>query len=261
MDSKTYRELYSKLGTLDDAKHLAENMGINDEVLLAILSLKLVRNTRRRFHELEGNIEELKDEWSNGRSFIELSRELDFPPVLMASLILQAGGMSRKGVWNLLKGHDNVPDERINRELKEAVKEDFLYSPWAHELQRRRAEAGERILEEWLLSMNADFIREKDAGNNRITPDFLLKEKLSIDGRRISWVESKASFGDRVEHIRYMKKQLTPYLLELGEGMVVYWCGCLDSLGQLEPRILIKDYEFFPEQKDMIKELFRLSRW
>ena len=261
MDSTTYQELYSKLGTLDDARHIAEKRGINDEVLLAILSLKLVRNTRRKFHELEENVDALKDKWANGRSFMELSRELDFPPVLTASLILQARGMRRKDVRNLLKGQGNVSDGRIVRELKEAVKEDFLYSPWAHKLQRRRAEAGEKILEEWLLKMNADFIREKDAGNNKITPDFLLMEKLSIDGRKISWVESKANFGDRVEHIRYMRKQLTPYLLELGDGMVVYWCGYLDSLGQLEPQILIKDYKFFPEQKDMIKELFRLSRW
>jgi len=112
-----------------------------------------------------------------------------------------------------------------------------------------------------LLKMNADFIREKDAGNNRITPDFLLMEKLSIDGRRISWVESKAVFGDSDEHARYMKKQFAPYLHELGEGMVVYWYGCLDSLGRGEHRILIKDYKFFPEQEDRIQELFRLSRW
>lgn len=257
MDSATYRRLYSKLKTPEDVKSLAERTGVPDEVLLAIRNQKIVRNTRKKFHVLKVRAGNLGEQWSGGKSFMELSRELDFPPVLTASIILKHMGMGRREFWKLLKSRKKAPNKRITRELKEAVEEDFLYSPWAHELQRRRADVGEEILMEWLESMNVEFIRENDA-SNRLTPDFLLKEEVSLDGRRISWVESKASFGDRREFARHMRRQLTPYLDEFGEGMVIYWYGYLDSLIELEPRILLRDYKSFPEQAI---ELFRLSRW
>jgi hypothetical protein len=256
MDYLTYQRIYRELGSLKDIEHLAEKTGVERGVLFSILSLKLVRETKTRYHSMRKNSGELRKAWEKGKSFLAIARELDFPPVLTASIILQASGLSRKQVWRLL--NKKSTDNRITRELEEAKKEDFLYSPRAHRQQARRARVGEEILRDWLVNNKIEFVAEKNAGRNAKTPDFLLKKKLSIDGLRILWIESKAVFGDEIEHRRYLKKQYQDYLRKFGDGMVVYWYGFLDSLPSLEPRIVVKDYTFFPELKSKTEELLML---
>jgi hypothetical protein len=62
------------------------------------------------------------------------------------------------------------------------------------------------------------------------TPDCLFGQPLRFDGTHISWIESKANFGDAVEFRRNAKKQLVPYTELFGEGIVVYWFGHVKGL-------------------------------
>lgn len=260
MDYSTYQRIYRELNTLEDLKGLEEKTGMERGILFSILSLKLVRETKTRFHALKENSDELRKSWEAGKSFLRISRELNFSPVLTASIILQSMGMSRKRVWELLKSEDMAIEDRVSRELREVKKEDFLYSPRAHRQQVYRAALGEKILEDWLRNNKIEFTAEKDAVGNEKTPDFLLKKRLPMDGLKISWIESKAVFGDEIEHRRYLIKQYQDYLREFGMGLVVYWYGFPDTLPSLEPRIIVKDYNSFPEL-NRIEELLRFPRW
>ena len=53
---------------------------------------------------------------------------------------------------------------------------------------------------------------------------------MLFEGRKVCWVESKASFGDNTEFRYNSRKQLIPYTKMFGPGIVVYWVGKLDDL-------------------------------
>lgn len=48
--------------------------------------------------------------------------------------------------------------------------------------------------------------------------------------RLVSWIDSKATFGDDTTHSRQMEEQYSTYLHRYGPGLVIYWFGCLDDL-------------------------------
>tara|TARA_B100001964_G_C14252816_1_gene610782 strand:+ start:3740 stop:4522 length:783 start_codon:yes stop_codon:yes gene_type:complete len=259
MDEDTYNELYFQLNNLDDVDRLSQSKSINFKILMPILCLKLVRNTRKNFHNLKENALTLHSKWENGDTFFKLSEEYNFPPSLIVSIILQFSGMSKKKVRKLLKDPKNSSSSRITREVLEAIAKDFLYSPRAHQLQFKISKAGEDIIDSWLKSMNLNYITEKEMDKDKGTPDFILKEKLYIDGKKVSWIESKVVFADIEEHNRYINKQYKRYLNDIGDGMVVYWCGFLDYLLHVEKRIIIKDYSFFPNRNKNLDDLLNQS--
>jgi CDAN1-interacting nuclease 1 len=57
------------------------------------------------------------------------------------------------------------------------------------------------------------------------TPDLLLAVQCLYKNTIISWIESKASFGDCENHKKYLKDQLTCYENRFGCGIVIYWFG------------------------------------
>lgn len=74
---------------------------------------------------------------------------------------------------------------------------------------------------------------------------------MVLQGRRIHWIESKASFGDRYEYEYNCKNQLIPYTELFGPGAVVYWTGHIDELEDAEGIYLydgsITDLKLRPE--------------
>ncbi len=147
----------------------------------------------------------------------------------------------------MLSDPDLVEDERLKNELSVVVKEDFLFSPRAHSLQREKARIGEEVIRNRLIRRDVAFLVEeeiKKRGYSK-TPDFLLDEPLKIGGLDIKWIDSKGLFGDAVEHRRLLKKQFVEYVELFGAGMAVYWYGFVDSIAEGESKILIKDNTYF----------------
>lgn len=55
------------------------------------------------------------------------------------------------------------------------------------------------------------------------TPDVLLRLPISIDGKVVRWIDSKAMYGDYKSHTREHKSQLDGYLNRFGPGLFVCW--------------------------------------
>lgn len=258
MEKRVYEKIYENLNSIEDIGKIHGEGNIAKAVLYSILSNKIVEDTKSRYHILRAESESLSRRWDSGESFLDISKSLNFPPVLTASLILQRKNFSKKGFQRLLKGITPVKDERLIKEVKEAVSQDFIYSPWAHGLQKRRAEAGEGIIMKWLAKKNAEFTSEKDCKGNRKTPDFLLVEPIRLKHKEIFWIDSKAMFGSEREHAKYIKKQFRDYKELFGPGTVVYWYGFVDSIKDMDNGTLVLDQEIFQEFNHDIEKLLNL---
>ncbi|MCQ1536878.1 hypothetical protein FTO70_14600 [Methanosarcina sp. KYL-1] len=256
MDRETYREIYDSLYDFKDVFRLSEQYSEPVGMLATILNQKIVKMTRFRHRKVYSREEELFFKWRKGRPVLDLAEYVHFPPTLMASLIMKNLGFPKKTVNWFFKNPDSIEHPRLRKEIKKALEADHFFSPQAHEMQCKKGEMGEAVIQKWLDDREIPYCTEAEirAQGEGKTPDFVLKIPVCIEGMTIKWIESKALFGDEFEHQQYSKKQFKEYSEIFGEGMVVYWYGCLDDLPA--DGYLVKDYSFFEEYGEEIKGLF-----
>ncbi|MBD3389112.1 MAG: hypothetical protein GF416_08495 [Candidatus Altiarchaeales archaeon] len=232
MYSTEYQRIYNGLKSPQDIKRLAKEEGLDEELLLVILTQKTVRSTKRDYYAIKKKAPSLLGEWMHGKSFLQIAHENSFPPVLTASLMLQHTGVTKKQFKNYLRDPDRINDERLKKDLKEAIEEELIYSPEGTRIQFERGKDVERIVKKWLDQRRVKYITEQEAkkGNYTKTPDFNLESPFKMQGKWLNWVECKASFGDESEYKRDYGKQLSHYVKLFGKGMVVYWYGYIEDM-------------------------------
>ncbi|MEM2870353.1 MAG: C15orf41 family protein [Thermoplasmata archaeon] len=250
MNQDEYRQIAARLNDVDDIKKVAREVGIPEELALVIYTQRVTRDATSRFYVIKNQIGRIAQQYDRGVPLVELARRLRFPPVLLAYLLFLHKGMPRKQFWSLVHKPELACDPRMRRELAAALEKDVVYSPKGEELQRLRGQEGERRLFEWLDRRGIKYMTEKDLKKLRDrytkTPDVLFMKPVTIKGRRVSWIESKANFGDVVELRRNLRKQLLPYVKLFGNGMVVYWFGFVSDV-EAPPGVLVVDGTFFSE--------------
>ena len=241
MDRATYQRLYEALGTYDDVHRIAHAEQLDEELLFLIHTHRVTRDATRRFYVVQRQIPRLVAAWKHGRSILDIAREWRFPPVLMGQQMLAGLGIPRKKVWQTFLHPETAPDRRLKTEVEELLAADLIYSPHGMELQRERGRKGEERLQRWLEKHGIGYRTEKDLrGKYAKTPDALLDEPIIFYGQKLTWIESKANFGDDVELRKNLKRQLGPYTELFGEGAVVYWYGYVDG-AESPPGILLWD--------------------
>ncbi len=245
MKKTEYKRLSDELNCIEDINRLAKSTGQDRELLLVLYTQKTVRLATKRFYKVKNRAKSLLKKWNEGTSFLSLSRELKFPPILTAYLLLLENNIPRKRFWELVKNPKIIKDNRLKREILEIVNNDIVYSPEGNENQYERGKEGERRLCEWLDKQNLKYRTENEIkGQYTKTPDALLSVPFRTNGMSVHWIESKASFGDEVEIHRNTKKQLRAYTELFGEGIVVYWFGFIEGVHPPK-NVLIVDSSFF----------------
>ena len=247
MKLSEYQELYRKLSTPEDIEFLAENFGYDPELLLVIYTQRVTRDTTRQFYRVKNQANRLAYAWNNGESFVTIARRFNFPPILLALMILESRGTGRKQFWKYLADLNTAPNPRLRKELAEAAEEDIVYSPAGSAKQYERGRWGEGRLKKWLEDRSVQYRTEAQIrGEFEKTPDALLKTPLKWEGSTFYWIESKAIVGDPYEIKRHIKKQLVPYTQLFGDGVVVYWFGYVEDGGVALPEgITVVDMDFF----------------
>jgi hypothetical protein len=246
MDRTEYEFIFERLNSEKDIDSLHKRAGYSKDMLYNILAKKIVRNTLRKYYPIKAKLANYIRAWDRGKSVMQLADELNFSPILLASFIFQKKGYTRKQFNDLLRNPDGIKDARVKKELKQCVKEDFIYSPWAYEIQKKNGIGGEEKIKTWLDKRKIPYMTENDnkaVQHHRKTPDFLFAKTTDINGHKVKWIESKAMFGDDKEIQRNHKKQLAPYLKYFGPGIVIYWYGFIDDI-TLEKGITIMDEKF-----------------
>lgn len=253
MDSETYQQLYNNLATRQDLERLVGTSPYDDELLLVIHTQRVVRDATKRFYKVKNRASHLHRQWKRGASFVDIADEIQFPPVLTALHILGQEGVSRKRFWKMINEGEGVKSRDLARQLEEVCEADLVYSPEGTERQNQRGAWGERRLQAWLDARGVTYRTEEDLRDHPDfdkTPDALLDEPLGLNGYQVSWIESKASFGDPYDVKRHIRRQLRPYVDRYGAGIVVYWFGYVEDADLPIPdRVAIVDQREFEDEK------------
>lgn len=245
MKIEDYNRIYYRLRTPKDIDILAKEARLDRELLLVLYSQRTVRDATRRYYIVKKDAKRLVKAWRSGKSFLRLAQELNFPPILLAMLLCLEMRMPRKQFWKNVREPKQIRDARLRREFAEIAEGDLIYSPKGAQIQAERGEWGERKLQEWLERHHIEYRTEDDLrGLYPKTPDCLLAKPLTINGTKVHWIESKASFGDEVELRKNLRRQLKPYTELFGQGAVVYWFGFLEGIEQPEG-VLVVDGNWF----------------
>lgn len=256
MDKSKYEEIYELLEDIMDIGPVARTFDIHPGIAYTILSQKTVSEVKSNFGKLKRNGPAQLEQWNRGKTILDLAKTKKIPATLMASLILKELDIPKKMAFN---SPARLQNRRLSQEIIEALDKDHFFSPRAHDLQLEKGRLGEKIISRWLKAHKIDFLTEEQLREQNMskTPDFLLLEPITIDDMKISWIESKAMFGDEQEHKHYTKKQFSHYEQMSGHGLIVYWYGFLDTLESNGH--IIKCYLFFEEFEKEVTELLNFG--
>src|SRR2546425_2576627 len=119
MKLSEYQDLYRRLWTSEDIDFLAENFGLDKELLLVIYTQRIVRETTKKFYRVKAQARRLAFMWQNGESLLGIARKFEFPPILTALMVLEQRKISRKQFWKMINDLDSVKDRRLRRGLDE----------------------------------------------------------------------------------------------------------------------------------------------
>jgi hypothetical protein len=245
MNSTEYTRIYSLLRNRDDIRRLSKNEGLDKELLLVILSQKIVRETKRNYYEIKKKINILLGEWLRGKKITEIADREGFPPLLMASLMFEHTGVGKRQFRTYVDNPESIEDKRLRNEIKDAIRSEIIYSPDGARVQHGRGKDVEWVVKKWLDNRRIKYMTEYDAkkGEHTKTPDFNLESPMKVGDMWINWVECKGSFADEVEYKRDYGKQLIHYVNLFGPGMVIYWYGYIDDMPKhlLDKNILLAD--------------------
>ncbi|MEM4472471.1 MAG: TPD domain-containing protein [Archaeoglobaceae archaeon] len=216
-----YLEIRKKINKIADLNKFNLPRG----VLHSILLQKKVENVKKKYHLFVEKKMEILKYWKENKKFPEW---LTLTPVMKVRLLLNAMGFSTKEI-NMALRRPEILDNDLSKVVYRAVSIDFIYSPIAIKLQSVLGEIGEKIVEEELKRLRVRFKREKELRMQK-TPDFLLEEPVEIFGKKIRWIESKALFADHRIYELYSRKQFIKYREIFGEGMTIFWRGCVEGI-------------------------------
>ena len=252
MDYEEYRVLYNRLRTYSDIEKLISE-GYDERLIKTLFTQKTSRDVKKRFHIVGNNSRRMLKEWKRGKSMVQIAGDWQFPPVMTARFIFLEDGATKSEFMDYIHNPDMLRPE-VADELKEAIARDPVYSPKGTEEQAERGRWGESLLQNWLKDQGIGFRTESDLrGVYEKTPDALLNEPMMFEGRKIYWVESKASFGDNTEFKYNSRKQLIPYTEIFGPGVVIYWVGKLDDL-ECPDGISVEDIGILEKRLETIPE-------
>ena len=174
--------------------------------------------------------------------------------------------ITTKKITKILRNPMLLADDLLAKNIARAVSMDRHFSPTEELRRSANGEAHESLLESFLLSQGIAFETEGSLRSKGYpkTPDIMLLVPVAIslthtnnneytetsnrnnlkdchsmeasnngDYVIINWIESKASFGDLVNHSRYLRDQYWAYHNRFGPGLVIYWAGYIAEINNL----------------------------
>jgi hypothetical protein len=223
----------SQIRWIDDIPRVKKRTNLPTGVLVAIHTQDFRRHIISNYWKIKNSAPRLAGHWRRGEPVEQIARHKNSAPIVIARIISSEIGVPKSDFRKMVMGTEikrDLPREhrRMSSEVSRVVLYDYMDSPWSLEIYRELGREGERLLSDWLKDKGLEFKTEADikGGQGVPTPDFLFDKPQKINGvNNISWIESKAFFGDYQHIRRHHRHQVSRYEKTYGEGQIVYWYG------------------------------------
>ncbi|XP_064476953.1 CDAN1-interacting nuclease 1-like [Ornithodoros turicata] len=176
--------------------------------------------------------------------------EIGLAPSLLARLVLQkhfehvGEDSSKQRLSEAMKDTTTINDSTLSVETFYCILNDNSYGPIMDVMRHSVGLEYEMKLKQDLRELGLVFVDEeilRERGYDK-TPDVKLEVPVVIGDTVVTWIESKALFGDVENHRTYVKEQYRSYWNRFGRGLVIYWFGYIEELDKNgEDGILIRD--------------------
>lgn len=252
MKLQLYNEIIKEMNKLPsrDALTLLKSKykDLSERTLRSIISQECQRKTKRlhvKHHSSEAMesyyakyLQMCKNLQAPGCA-LQLADENDLAPSLMARILLEQH-LSQHGeivsckqeISRLMKNTCLIEDKLLSIDVYLCILNDDQYGPLTDSVRHSIGQEYEFKLKQHLQKLHIPFVAEEQLriqGYDK-TPDVKLEIPFAVEGHVINWIESKASFGDEINHKIYLKDQFWSYWNRFGPGLVIYWFGYIDEL-------------------------------
>jgi hypothetical protein len=235
---------YEEIGQLEKANTIKilqsnENIIVSSELFDSIRSAHIQNKIIMRHTKLKDNTSHLYNLFKQGKKIIDLTLKYDFPPmsIIRQFLILKN---SKKNVKELLKNPSKIHDEKLRNEIK-IIEENRLdvFVTLDQSTTQDYAEAFEINMGSFLKQYGVKFKTQEELSQEQIskhgkainTPDFLIESDLTINGKKINWIDAKNFYGADTWMInKSISKQTKKYVDEWGSGAIWFSLGFSEKL-------------------------------
>jgi hypothetical protein len=238
-----FEKIYAS--TCNDTCALAIQFNLAEEVVKAVFS-------KRAHYQMMASLGKLNSSYppdhlyrlhkEDGKLIKDLSKMFNLPELVIARVILKyyIPQLPPTQILRDPKLIDELP--KLKLEIEEALRTDFEHSPKMDQVKNDLGRAYEEKIRLWLQSNGISFYEEKEERAKGVpkTPDFRLVLPIAInleadsnDMHVITWMESKAMFGDPKTDANYHKEQYRPYWNRFGPGLIIYWFDFVED----DPRV------------------------
>lgn len=207
----------------------------NIETFKSIINAYIKDKVINNYRNMLINKWNIIDKYNKGVSVIELSRQYNIGPLSIFRLILSEG-YSKSVIKSIIKNVNNNKNEtKLNKhdiiQLNLALQNDDV-SSIDQTMQLKQSLAYERYIQKLLDDNNVKYATQEELINkSKLTPDFLILSKLSINGHPIKWIDAKNFFGanTRMYNIK-LRKQAHKYNKAFGPGAYFFKYGFSSKL-------------------------------
>lgn len=225
------------------------------------------KETREKYYKLYKEAKSRKEK----HVIVRLASKNDISPCLLARIILEEyywidvnHGRERQTadgraslppgfMTDCIRDIAKLPNPELAQEIYETTVLDNFYGPAVDSIKKTCGVEFELILKAHCKQRGLSFIDEeqmRQEGYDK-TPDIRLKIPILINNRVVNWIESKASFGDPINHQQYMIDQFMPYKNRFGPGAVIYWFSFVKELSETDERGIIL-LDKFPSSEEIV---------
>ena len=246
MKFSLFEQIYKDTGTTGE---VSKKYGIGEETVKGIFAKRAHYQLMASLGTLHANHppNHLSALYTQGTSLPELCKAHKLPPCIVMRILLKALHPQLNPTLVLRASDDGgnvIEDPRLNKDIEWALKEDMEHSPAMDLIRQQLGKAYEEKIRAWLLLNKIPFYEEAQERLKGVpkTPDFRLLLPIAVQlkndssenegdddkGRKdkwrvITWIESKAMFGDPKTDAAYHREQFRPYWNRFGPGLVIYW--------------------------------------
>ena len=247
VSQQQYIEAQRALHSIEDVRQLAASQrALTYDALLSMFASKQQDHVKKNSKRHRQAASKYVERYERGETMLQIAASLQLPPSMLARIVLEDKLKVGQGkeVGAFIKDPSQLPDKRLQREVREAVAADVCYGPGVDTVRRLIGVEYEMRLEQHLRDLGVPYKSEaelRQQGDAK-TPDALLPVPLLVGNRRVHWIDSKATFGDVASHAEYMT-QYTSYLNRYDSGLVIYWFGFVEDIttNNRDPRLLVLD--------------------